>query len=390
MGRATVGRCLVRLVTADTYASESPSRHAKLAAFSAGAPGLIRNVATQMFVLDDGEFAFPVSVNDGGARASGDLANSYVVSPLTAYTGYADYEIDQLGSAWLSWPLRALTRVMGKWLIASRIDCVAQVNNWLLSTNVYPSNWLGEGLEEMTAQLVEAFPDHAIGWRSLNYFSNKGLIERLLALGYLAIPSRQVYLFDARVEATKEFQHRHNTRLDARMLRKTRYQFVSACDLEDSDFERLEHLYNLLYLQKYCPLNPQFTAEWMRRGHREGWLEIIALRTPEGRIDGVIGWFGSPQILTAPVVGYDTKLPQRIGLYRLITQLCLQEAIRRKCLLNFSSGAAHFKRLRGGHPEIEYSLVYVAHLSPKRRRVWRVLAAVLQGIGVPLMRKLKL
>jgi hypothetical protein len=89
-------------------------------------------------------------------------------------------------------------------------------------------------------------------------------------------------------------------------------------------------------------------------------------------------------------VGYDTALPQRAGLYRQLTRLCLQEAVERGVVLNFSSGAAEFKRLRGGQPQIEYSLIHVAHLSWGRRWVWQVLSHLLHGIGVPLMRKFKL
>jgi hypothetical protein len=119
-------------------------------------------------------------------------------------------------------------------------------------------------------------------------------------------------------------------------------------------------------------------------------LQLKVLKNDQGRIDGVVGWFTNGDILTAPVVGYATELPQRLGLYRLLTQMCLQEAVRRRCLLNFSSGAAHFKRLRGGVPEIEYSLVFVGHLSKKRQRVWYLLSWILRTIGVPIMKKFKL
>jgi hypothetical protein len=346
----------------------------------------INNVATRMALLDIGEYRFPVSINDGGERAD----NSYVVSPLTAYTGYADYELTQLGRPRLAWPLQKLAVGIGRHLQRQSIDRIVQVNNWLLSTNLYPPEWQGGELEGITQLLREHFPDHAFGFRSLNRFSNPLLLEKLAALGYVSVPSRQVYLFDGRAGRKSPFLRRHNTRIDAILLRRTDYEIVLGHELADSDYPRLEHLYNLLYLEKYCPLNPQFSADWLRLGQRDGWLELTALRTPQGRIDGVLGWFGNGSILTAPVVGYHTALPQKTGLYRLITQLCLQAAVERECLLNFSSGAAHFKRLRGGQPEIEYSMVYVGHLPPARQRIWRILGKLLHGIGVPLMQRLKL
>lgn len=65
----------------------------------------------------------------------------------------------------------------------------------------------------------------------------------------------------------------------------------------------------------------------------------MVLQSPEGRIDGVVGWFATDATLSAPIVGYDTALPIKLGLYRQLTQLCFQEAAARRIVLNFSSGA---------------------------------------------------
>lgn len=352
------------------------------------APGFdaIGNVQTQMRMLDTGAHLFPVSVNDGGERPD----NSYVVSPLTTYTRYADFELERLNRPGLVWALRKLIGLVGKYLETRHIDRIVQVNNWLLSTNLYPSDWDGGELRAITDLVANAYPGHAIGFRSINRFSNAALFRRLLALGYLPVPSRQVYLFDARAGRRSSFLRRHNNRLDAALLRRTPYRLVAGDELNDDDYPRLTQLYNLLYLEKYCPLNPQFGSDWLRRGQADGWLELSALRAPTGRIDGAMGWFRTGGTLTAPVVGYDTTLPQRAGLYRQIMQHCLREVVRRRGVLNFSSGAAHFKRLRGGEPHIEYSLVYVNHLPRARQRAWRHLSAILQAVAVPLLRKLEL
>lgn len=355
-------------------------------AYARQAPGTIGNVATRLQLLDTGDHLMPVSINDGGEGA----AYCYVVSPLTAYTGYADYELGQLRRPWLAAALRPLVRGLGGWLSRAAIDRIVQVNNWLLSTNLYPPGWDGRDLPAITRLLADTWPDHAIGFRSLNRHSNGGLIDRLQALGYLAVPSRQVYLFDGSQGAAAPYLRRRDSRNDARLLARTGYTRVPGEALDDADLPRLEQLYNLLYLEKYCPLNPHFTADWMRAGQREGWLRLTALRSPAGSIDAVLGWFATGDVLTTPVVGYDTALPRPLGLYRLVSQLTLEEAARRRCLLNMSAGAAGFKRLRGGQPEIEYSLVLVDHLPRPRQRAWRALASVLHAVGVPLMRKLKL
>lgn len=347
---------------------------------------LIGNVSAAMALLDTGRHQFPVSITHGTEPAD----NCYVVSPQTAYSGYAREELKRLNRPWLAWPLLWLTQGVDHLLRAAKVDRLVQVNNWLLSTNLYPADWDGSDLPAITDLLRRQFPDHGFGFRSLNDFSNLELRQRLQALGYLAIPSRQVYLFDGRDGAQSAFLRRHNTRLDATLLRRSPYTVVCGEQLQAADFQRIEQLYNLLYLDKYCTLNPHYSAQWIQRGHAEGWLELRALRSPEGRIDGAVGWFANHTLISAPIVGYDTALPQRSGLYRQLTQLCLQQAVARRQVLNFSSGAAAFKRLRGGQPYIEYSLVQVAHLPLGRRLVWRLLSLLLTRIGVPLMRTLKL
>ncbi|MFK7697936.1 hypothetical protein [Pseudomonas caspiana] len=348
--------------------------------------GLIANVSTRMALLDTGTQQLAVSINDGHDPED----NCYVVSPRTAYSGYAREELKRLGRPWLTRPLSALTRGVDALLSSAKVDKLVQVNNWLLSTNLYPADWDLSELPQISAFLQRTFPDHALCFRSINEFSNRELKQRLRALGFLSIPSRQVYVFDGRSGVDAPFLRHHNTRLDRTLLRRSPYEVVPGAALNDSDFLRVEQLYNLLYLDKYCRLNPHYSARWMQRGQREGWLEMRVLRTPDGRIDGALGWFANDSTLSTPIVGYDTALPQKAGLYRQLTCLCLLEAAERRTVLNFSSGAAGFKRLRGGQPQIEYSLIKVAHLSWGRRWIWRLLSVLLHGIGVPLMRTLKL
>ena len=67
---------------------------------------LIGNVTTRMALLDTGTQQFPVSITEGNEPDD----NCYVVSPQTAYSGYAREELKRLGRPWLTWPLKLLTR----------------------------------------------------------------------------------------------------------------------------------------------------------------------------------------------------------------------------------------------------------------------------------------
>ena len=90
------------------------------------------------------------------------------------------------------------------------------------------------------------------------------------------------------------------------------------------------------------------------------------------------------------IVGYDTALPQKAGLYRLATACAYRACIEHGWRLNFSAGAAGFKRLRGGIPSIEYSAVHARHLPRRTRMAVASLSAGTCRIGVPLLRRYRL
>jgi hypothetical protein len=71
--------------------------------------------------------------------------------------------------------------------------------------------------------------------------------------------------------------------------------------------------------------------------------------------------------MTAFVMGYDIEMPQELGLYRQAFVLFLNEARRRRQIVNLSAGAGSFKAFRGAVPHIEYDAVYDRHLPYDRQ-----------------------
>jgi hypothetical protein len=207
------------------------------------------------------------------------------------------------------------------------------------------------------------------------------------AARYKLVASRQVYCYDRLAEV---WGRTHNASEDRRLRARSEYRVVPGEDLGEADYPRMAELYRLLYLEKYSQLNPVFTARYLRLCHQSGVMRFFGLRGPGGILDGVLGLFIVDGVVTAPVVGYDTARDRRLGLYRLLMTLVFEFAAKEGQRINLSSGAAEFKRLRGGQPFIEYSAIYDRHLSWGRRGAVSALAAVVNGLGVPLMRKLKL
>jgi hypothetical protein len=343
---------------------------------------MIANLQTELVVVKTGTAAIPMTIN----KAS-DPATCYICCPSVAYVDYAREELrnfarSPLARRALSW----LLDIAGPLMRGTGFDNQVQPNNWLLSTNI----WCGANPDDilrMTGDLLARFPESAIVWRSLNDRSDIAAIESFRATGYRLYPARQIYLYDCRATLPPL---RRDLKNDIKLTGVPGYDICGPGDIRPSDFERIADLYKMLYLEKYTSLNPHYTARFMARMHECGFIEFHGLRTGAGELAGVIGFFSQGNVMTAPVVGYDTTLPQADGLYRRLVAIGMLEARARRQLYNMSAGAAMFKRTRGGEPAIEYIAIYNSHLPLKRRVAGWVVRKILSRIGVPIMRKYQL
>ena len=350
-------------------------------------PGDVPNIRCRYEVLDVDGFRMPISIQDD----RGEEPDSWVVSYSATFGDYALEEIRRLERPLVGIFLRALALWVRRRLVVARADRMVQVGNYLLSTNLHPPSWDADDPSALARTLAERFPDHAIGIRSLNRITDGKRLQGFLDSGWIALPSRRVWIFDLRQGFASKAYRSRNCQVDGRLLRSGSYQTVHGADLKDEDWERLADLYAQLYLRKYCPLNPEFTAGWMRRQCEAGTLSISALRRIEnGSIDAFAGMFENESVVTVPMMGYDMSRPRSEGLYRLASRLCMDHAADRGKILNFSSGAGSFKKRRGALAYPEWSFVHVAHLPVSRQRVWRLLSLLLRSIALPLVEKLDL
>jgi hypothetical protein len=328
---------------------------------------------TDVLIAAVGQAVLPLTVSDSHPDST------YTVSPFNHYVSYGAYEeAERLGTA-VGAVIRLLAKPLAVYLRRHRLDRVVFVNNWLLSTNLYPR--LDEA--EITALAVELprlFRDRAIVFRSVEDHRNPRLLAVLKGLGYRLVMSRQVW-FQEPSSSMRTLQFKK----DMRHYRRTRYEMVRGSQIGLTEASRLRELYDRLYLDKYSRFNPQFTEEFIRLALERDTLELVAFRL-DGRIDAVLGYFVRNGALTAPLFGYDTSLPQSTALYRLLSVQLILEAERLGVEVHASAGVGGFKKLRGGRSAVEYNAVYDAHLAPGRRRAWTVLKA-LGDAAVPLFRR---
>ncbi|TVY02029.1 GNAT family N-acetyltransferase [Cohnella terricola] len=359
------------------------AKHYLLPMLEQGVERFAGNVHTRMLVLSVDGTPLPITVNEA------EYDNSYVCSPYTHYVSYAKQELALLGNRVLIAVLGVLLSGIGLLLKRSRFNRVVHVNNWLLSTNLYP-NLDGDQWEAALDKLLSLFPEHAIAFRSLNPTMNFREMERLRARNCLFVPSRQIYLL--RTDEGSGFgnaKSRWLLKRDRALAGKHGYEIVGPGSVKEADIPRIAELYRMLYLEKYSWHNPQFTEAFLAQMLSEGTLEIYGFRR-EDRLDAVLGFYARDGAMTTPLFGYDTSLPQELGLYRMLSALLIDLGIGRGQLLHESSGAAQFKRNRGAVAEIEYTAIHIRHLPLRRRWTWVMLEKLLTGIGIPLLRKFKL
>lgn len=357
----------------------------------------IHNVSTRLLVATVDGVPLPITVNDT------EYGNSYVCSPYTHFVTYAREELALLRNRPAETVLGSVLSGIGLLLRQVNLNQVVQVNNWLLSTNVFPAIQPAQ-LDDLMQELRQRYPRHAIVCRSLNEVTSSSFLEAMRKHGCKLIPSRQIYLLLAAskiappsISAMDELHERHSVNAKARwlvkrdrgLINKHGYSVAGPQDMRLEDAPRIKELYDMLYIQKYSPCNPQFTELYIRTAIQSGTLELHGLRK-HGRLDAILGLFVREGVMTAPLFGYDTTLPQQIGLYRMLSAVLIGIAEDRELLLHKSSGVGQFKRNRGAVSELEVMAVYDKHLSWGTRVCWTILEKLLYRIGVPIIQRLKL
>jgi hypothetical protein len=342
---------------------------------SAGSTALISNLRTQVQGLQSGDRMFPLTINEA------EYGDSYVCLPHTAYALYAKEELRLVDAGRWTPALGLLASSAGQLLRAAGVNRIVNVDNWMLSTNLH-GDWRGDDVSAIRDVLAAAYPKHVIAVRSLNSWSDATLVQHFRSDGWKLLPSRQIYVTE---DLEKDWLQRRDTKRDLALMCATTQKIDLLHELRAGDAKRIADLYAMLYLDRYSRLNPVFTEAFIEMTHREGVFRYRGMRDTNGVLSAVVGCFVRGNILTTPIVGYDTARPPKEGLYRMASVLLAQMAQESGLRLNGSAGAASFKRNRGAQPEIEYTAFYVDHLSPFRRSVVSTIEAILNRIAVPLM-----
>jgi hypothetical protein len=361
-------------------ARDMMAKHYVDAFMERGSTAFITNLETQVCLFQWGQHAVPLTVNNGGK------AQTFVCSPLVGYLGYTREELQRFPNKLLAPLLRAIVASVGAILKLSDLDRIVHINNWMMSTNL-PVDLDTEPTAPITEALAKQFPKHVLAMRSLNARHSAALMKALAAAGWILLPSRQVYLVN---DVKTESLNRRDSKNDQKIWNNSPFAYQETAEMTNGDAARIAKLYELLYLEKYSRLNPAFTPEFVMLTHKFGVVKYLVFRDQDGDIQSFGGFHRLGTYGTMPLMGYNTSLPQNLGLYRLACHAGSLYAARLGLQLNMSSGAATYKRTRGATPEMEFTAYYLRHLPVYRQLPVQALRLVGNSVGIPILRRYEL
>lgn len=341
-----------------------------------GVESYIENVRTNLYLVLLDSHIFPITVNETEYENSYVASNYYFIQMLRE-------EAERKGS--FLYPLkRFFIQSLGQIFKGMKINKMVMVNNWLLTSTIYPNLTEGQ-LLELTQFLTTHFSDHLIIFRNLEDKSHASMLSSLKELNYRSIMSRYIFIYDQNKKNDFSSKVNYHHRRDRRLIQAEGYQIILDKSENLKKIPRLIQLYRNIYHEKHTSYSPSYTNKYLQLAIEQGFLKIVTLKKEE-EIDGVLGFFQRENAMLVPFFGYDTEKEVN-HLYRILTQMAIDEAESQHLLLNDGSGGEKAKLFRGLDPVREFVAVYDRHLPFYRRFFWSFSEKMVEKITAPLLAK---
>lgn len=371
----------VRITTVDddeiAWGAEQDGVGAYLRSVSRIGPSALGNATFALRILQLEDRAFSL--------VSPSRGNCWLTSLATTYGRAARDETSREAEGAEALLFRGLSHTTEALLRLDKADDIVFVNHLLFSTSLY-GDWTGGDLATALDALRAAFPDRAIVWRSLNLEDNATLVQRMTDLGARRLLSRIVWRLP---DPATSWARRRDARDDRKLLKTHGLRLEDACGISDGDLQQVLTLYNDLYRNKYSTTNPAYSSAMLRAAVDSGVLRMGLIRNQDGALEGFTTDHVYQGTLINPLLGYDRSLPQPRGLYRIAMAASAERALEEGLGVNFSAGAAAFKRNRGAQPALEFSMVFDNHLPRWRRLAYQGLSSALEAMR-PMLERIAL
>lgn len=338
---------------------------------------LITNIVTQFDWLDVDGIRVPLSITDH------EHENSANYSEIAALTVSARREIAHAPPGWRRTSANFLLVIGGALLRLVSIDRIVRLFPGALTYDI-PSDATPQFVRNATSACIAIYPGHAVKWSGINPILDARTYMALQQSGYLIRASRPAYVLPAGPRINR------NLIKSAKFYDRQSETTLEVLDVDDpAAFARIAELYAKINLRPDRQDNIAFTAAGFRELYRAGALQMCVARDKtSGDIKAFGAYSARDGCLSPHYVGYDPADPLGREHYVGLISSMLLAARRLGMSARIGFGAGRFKRARGAIGTIEVSACYVAHLPFSRRLAWRILTAMVNWHGTPLMQAL--
>ena len=312
----------------------------------------------------------------------------YTISQMSHNYHYAkrELEIEDLGiSRFFIYPM---LEILAIFLRLAKVDNSIMLNNWGISTNLYPKKIDESNLRKIIDECLEENKRESVIFRSVNSTTTPELELFLENAGFKRIFSRNIIIFPyLNLKDYKRSSRRQISR-DSELEKDYDLTWKNVEQLNFEEAEQVKNLYDQLYLDKYSHYNPQFTTEFFIQTSKLGIFSYNLLYSNEKMV-GVIGTFSIEGLSTNPILGYDFHQDFSEKLYRILTAKIATLSSENNLRRHASSGAMEFKKLRGGISVPEYTMVYTKNLNLFRRINWAIFRFISMRIAKPVIMRME-
>jgi hypothetical protein len=258
-------------------------------------------------------------------------------------------------------------------------DRVSLIANEPISTNLRSAAQKAQ-IPDTAAQELRSYPQNWVGVRNLLLEEDGALLEALRAQDFVLLPTRVVYLFDARQGRLARSSHLNR---DRKNLAKSHLQCCIDTQVSDEDLKSVHQLYHDIYITKHSQLNARYTLKFfhdMISVHQMPCLRVYDHST----LVAFALLYQKADQLVVPAVGH-IRDENNKGYYRSLFAALADYVEQHKLLLNYSSGAGDFKRKRGGVPFLEWTAIHAPLQSRFKQRLIRIVGEKAKSVTMDVM-----
>lgn len=289
---------------------------------------------------------------------------------------FFDYSAQELGPR--TWRGRVMQwGGVVAWLCG--LDHISLIANEPISTNLRSAEQKVL-IPDTAVSELQSHPKNWVGVRNLLPEEDPALLEALHARNFVLMPTRVVYLFDARQGQLARSSHLQR---DRKNLAKSHLQCCIDTQVTNEELKIIHQLYHDIYMIKHSKFNARYTLNFFHdliclhqmpclRVYDQSNLVAFALLYQKG------------DQLVVPAVGH-ARDENNKGYYRSLFAALANYVEEHKLLLNYSSGAGDFKRKRGGVAFLEMTALHAPLHSHFKQNLIRLIAEKAKAVTMDVM-----